>query len=54
MSWEQYQSIIQENRDRRREDETARPVACPLDGSILVEGPNAVLNCPMGNFRWPA
>ena len=35
---------------------TVPPVACPLDGSVLKEGPPSqpgVLFCPMGNFEYP-
>lgn len=35
---------------------TQLPVACPHDGTPLLEGPPSepgILYCPMGNFRYP-
>jgi len=52
MSWEQLQAISQENKATRQRDDSAPPVACPIDGSVLDIHPAGRRNCPMGNYTW--
>ena len=54
MGWEQLKAILDENRQRRDRLASEPPIACPIDGSILVVRGDGVRNCPMGNFRWPS
>jgi len=44
-------AILHENIEFRAEELTERPVACPHDGTPLVENDDGVLNCPMGDYR---
>jgi len=53
MSWEQLQAILKENRADATRRATEPPVACPIDGTLLVVRADGVRNCPMGNYRWP-
>ena len=53
MSWEQYQEIIRQNRIDATRLADKPPVACPIDGTVLVIRGDGVRNCPFGNFRWP-
>jgi len=50
LSWEQIGSIYKEAVELRRKELQTPPVACPIDGDILVWR-NGIGNCPMGNFR---
>jgi len=52
MSWEQVKAIQQENRQVIWEEMREPPVACPIDGTLLVIHANGVRVCPMGNYRW--
>ena len=52
MSWEQLQAIVQQNEETRLRDNAERPVACPIDGTPLVDNGKGTLNCPMGNYTW--
>lgn len=53
MSWEQLLSIMDENRQLDEDWRNTQPVACPIDGAVLQEGPDGELNCPMGNYQYP-
>lgn len=52
VSWNQLLSIINANKDEQDQRRTQPPSACPVDGMPLVAGPNNILFCPMGNYRW--
>ena len=52
MSWDELLAIFQENEANAEEDASARPVACPNDGTPLDENAEGVLNCPMGDYRF--
>jgi hypothetical protein len=54
MSWEQLKNILDANRSYLKSENQGKPHICPIDGTILVEGKNGMLNCPMGNYRWPS
>ena len=53
MGWEQLRNTTKENRELAREASQTPPVACPIDGTVLVIRSDGVRDCPMGNFRWP-
>ena len=42
--------IKRENREAEEEATRNPPRSCPIDGTPLVER-DALLNCPMGNYR---
>lgn len=55
MGWDLY-STLQEQAALVDYYKTIRPVACPNDGTPLLEGPPqqpGILYCPMGDFRYP-
>ena len=52
MGWAQLHSMIQENRAELAKDISEPPVACPIDGAILVVNQVGDRDCPMGNYRW--
>jgi hypothetical protein len=54
MSWEQLEAILKQNRDYARVNRSAKPRTCPNDGSQLTQGRRGVLDCPFGDYRWPA
>ncbi len=54
MSWEQLQNIIDEARQDAAEAQDAPPVACPIDGELLLPMPRGLgWYCPVGNYRYP-
>lgn len=53
--WDLY-STLQEQAAYVSYYRSVPPVACPNDGTALLEGPPSqpgVLFCPMGDFRYP-
>ncbi len=50
MGWDELGNILKQNRRDAAEEARKRRVACPIDGTILVEK-DGVLNCPLGNWR---
>lgn len=55
MGWDLYSTLQQQAADLDYY-RTQPPVACPVDGTPLEQGPPqqpGVLFCPMGNFRYP-
>jgi len=48
--WRGLQAIMQTAREQRREDDSARPVACPNDGEPLLEN-RGVLYCPYDGWK---
>lgn len=52
MSWNQLQSLIDENRSDARVEANTPPTVCPIDGAALNVKADGVRDCPMGNFRW--
>lgn len=53
MSWEQLLGIMAQQAADDRAWRNTPPVACPIDGAVLVAGPDDELNCPMGNYQYP-
>lgn len=51
MSWEQLQDIQREAAVLAQEEAAQPPTACPLDGTPLELGQNAVLGCPWCGWR---
>lgn len=52
MSWDELLAIFQESATNASEAASARPVACPHDGTPLEENSEGSLNCPMGDYRY--
>jgi hypothetical protein len=50
MSWEQLAAIRRNADEEARRERAARPVACPIDGEPLDQGPDGRLHCPAGNW----
>lgn len=50
MSWEQLQSILDENEQNLR-DARKPPTVCPISGDALVTGPNGRLRCPFDGWE---
>ena len=49
------QDALDENKRLAAADAAAPPKACPYDGTPLQRHPtNGSLNCPHGDYRWPA
>lgn len=46
MSWETLKSILDENREIIRDENTKPPEACPICGTPLAAGPEGGLYCP--------
>lgn len=56
MSWWQLDSVLKERADYAQYYRSQAPVACPNDGTPLLEGPPqaaAVLYCPNGDWEYP-
>ncbi len=56
MSWQQLDSILKEQAAEIEVTRSQPPVACPRDGTPLLEGPPGqpgILYCPMGDFQYP-
>jgi len=53
MSWEQLRDIAREAADEARDERARRPEACPLDGTVLEEGPGGVLFCRADGWQYP-
>lgn len=51
-SWWGLAGMLQEARERRREDADAIPVACPNDGEPLQTSVDGVLYCPYDGWQW--
>lgn len=45
MSWEQWLNILDEARERARQERTTPPSACPEDGTPLQAAPDGSLKC---------
>lgn len=50
--WGGLTSILVENRERRHDEATAPPEACPNDGTPLEAGPRGELHCPWDGYVW--
>lgn len=56
MSWWQLDNVLKERAQYADYYRSQVPVACPVDGTPLLDGPPgepAVKYCPMGNFEYP-
>lgn len=56
MSWWQLDSILKEQAAYENYYRSIPPVACPHDGTPLVNGPPqapSLLYCPNGDFQYP-
>lgn len=56
MSWWQLDSVLKEAAAYANYYRSIPPVACPNDGTPLVNGPpqaEALLYCPNGDFQYP-
>lgn len=51
MSWQQLESIKAEAVESVRSEQVAPPVACPEDGTPLVQGAKGVLGCRWCGWR---
>jgi hypothetical protein len=51
-SWWGLHSIIHEAQQMAAEDSARRPVACPIDGNVLMSGPNGELYCPWDGWTY--
>jgi len=52
MSWEQLQVILDQRRRDYAADRAEPPVACPNDGTPLVES-RGILFCTFDGYQWP-
>jgi hypothetical protein len=52
MGWETLRQIKEEAKERRLEEEMSPPVACPSDGTPLVENSAGVLGCTFCGYRF--
>lgn len=52
MSWDQLRDIYEESAERRRDEDSRPPEACPNDGTPLQAGPNGELHCPFDGWVW--
>lgn len=54
MSWEQLQSVEEDRRVAYDEERSDPPIACPNDGTVLLQDPRAGgLRCPFDGWHWP-
>jgi hypothetical protein len=56
MSWYQLLEIAEVNRQKRREELSRPPLACPNDGTPLVPAPGSAessLYCPFDGWQYP-
>lgn len=52
MAWSDLTDIYAVAADELADELSQPPVACPLDGTPLVEHDDRRV-CPMGNYEWP-
>lgn len=54
MSWDSLLSVYRRAADELRAEFSGPPVACPDDGTPLVQGLEGDLYCPFdGEYHWP-